>query len=627
MNKNLTRTRSSEPAVPAAGQRSHTPAKPEASADGSLAHARTRRGYTLIEMIISTGAATVLLGGLMSTIVVANRAWSPDLKPAIKAEASGLTRQLGIDLKSALYFTERTSAAVTFAVPDRNSDGQPEKLRYAWSETAGDPLTVSLNGGTAQVVVADVQTFNMDFLLRNVVAPVIPVSGQNQSIVFISETEGGKGGLVDRGDLAKEDQARIDAIESWGFTVSVLSGYASDNDWAAGLDDAAAVYVPGSVDDREISKRLYYENIGVVFETSTLSDETRFSTRSSTPTTSQIDLENTNHYITSTLTPGLVSIAKSSQPLLAIEPAFCPDLEVLARSTASTYTASLAVLEANARTSSNDSVPARRVLLPWGANAPPFDELTDAALTIMERSITWAAKLDDSAVRRRVLYFVENIAAHDAREFDRKIMFESAGLEVRRLNRSTDSDVIAKEIFSSNAIYIPAYLKTDNLLAAVNDTGIGIVAEGLDWTVPLGFSTDLVKTDVIDLNIKEKDHKILAGFSGDTITMTTGSVTLVTPGGDLAKGAVTILETSSSGKGSALPAVVVIEKGGVRADGTTSSGRRTLIPYDNTLRANLTSDGYRLIQQAVDWTAQQPEVVVESFSSQSFSSFLKSLSR
>ncbi|MBL6706320.1 MAG: hypothetical protein ISQ06_09425 [Planctomycetaceae bacterium] len=46
----------------------------------------TRHGYTLLEMAISTGATTVLLSGLMSTIAVANRAWNPDLKPAMPTE-------------------------------------------------------------------------------------------------------------------------------------------------------------------------------------------------------------------------------------------------------------------------------------------------------------------------------------------------------------------------------------------------------------------------------------------------------------------------------------------------------------------------------------------------------------
>ncbi len=44
---------------------------------------------------------------------------------------------------------------------DRDSDGQPDALCYAWSGISGDPLTVRLNIGMAQAIVAHVQNFNM----------------------------------------------------------------------------------------------------------------------------------------------------------------------------------------------------------------------------------------------------------------------------------------------------------------------------------------------------------------------------------------------------------------------------------------------------------------------------------
>ncbi len=578
-----------------------------------------RRGYTLLEMVISTGAATVLLGGMMSTIVVANRAWSPDLKPAIKTEASGLTRQLGIDLKSALYFTERTATAATFAVPDRDSDGQPELLRYAWSGTGGDPLTVALNGGTAQVVVADVQTFNMDFLLRTVTAPVIPATGQNTSIVFISEGDGGKGGVVDRADLDKEDQDRVDAIESWGFTVSTLSNDASDADWASQLDNAAAVYVPGSVESDDVSKKLYSATVGVVFESSSLRDESGYSLEKDLSSSTDIDLENTSHYITSTLSPGSTQIVKSSQPLLALVPGLGPDLEVLARSSSNEYHASLAVLEANARTRQDAPTPARRVLLPWGDDSTSFDLLTDSALTIMERSITWAAGLDDSPTRRRVLYFVDDVTSPHVFDFDRKIMFESAGLEVRLLNQTTDAETLADEIANSSAIYLTIRASTDLLLSAVQNVSQGIMTEGLDWIVPLGFSSGMTKSAAKTLDIVEKDHPIMAGIHGNSVTVMSSNIQPLIPNGTMANGLTTILEIPGKGKGSAAPVVVTVETGAQRVDDTDSPGRRTLVPHYSTRRSDLTADGYQIFQQAMDWTASQPEpVAVEASPAQSF---------
>lgn len=585
----------------------------------------TRRGYTLLEMIISTGAATVLLGGLMSTIVVANRAWSPDLKPVIKTEASGLTRQLSIDLKSALYFTERTSTAVTFAVPDRDSDGQPELLRYAWSGTVGDPLTVSLNGGTAEPLVADVSTLNLSFLTRSVIAPVIPVSGQNQTIVFITEEEGDSDGSVDLADLPTEDQQRVAAIESWGFTVATLSAEASDTDWNARVGDAAAIYVPGSVESDDLTKRLYYTNVGVVFESSSLRDESGFSTKKDLSTSTDIDLENASHYITSTLSPGSTQIVKSSQPLLALVPGLGPDLEVLARSSSNEYSASLAVLETNGRTRHDDPVPARRVLLPWGDDSTSFEQLTDAALTIMERSITWAAGLDDSPTRRRVLYFVDDATAPHIYDFDRKIMFESAGLEVRLLNQSTDADTLADEIANSSAVYLTIRASTDLLRSAVQNIPQGVMTEGLDWIVPLGFSSGMTKSAAQTLDVVATDHPIMAGITGNSVTVMSSNIQPLIPNGTMANGLTTILELPAKGKGSGAPVVVTIEIGAQRIDDSGSPGRRTLVPQYNTRRSDLTADGYQIFQQAMDWTAAKPDdAAVQSSESSSLERFIRS---
>jgi hypothetical protein len=587
-----------------------------------------RRGYTLLEMVISTGAATVLLGGLMSTIVVANRAWSPDLKPAIKTEASSLTRQLSIDLRSALAFTDRTATAATFTVPDRDSDGQPEVLRYAWSGTSGDPLTVSLNGGTAQVVVADVQTFNMDYLLRSVTAPVIPTSGQNVTVVYLSEKDGGKGGEVDAKSLHSDDEKRIKKIESWGFTVFVLSGNASTADWATQLNKAAAVYVPGSVADDQISKRLYDATVGVVFETASLRDESGFGQKMSSSSATDIDLENTNHFITAALSSGLLKVTSKVQPLIALKRNLGPDVQVLARGLTDSYAVSLAVLEAGARTHRADPVPGRRVILPWGANLTPFDDLTNEALTIMLRSITWAAKLDDSAALRRILYLVKDEYSFSTQDYDRKIMFEAAGFEVRLLNQSTASDVLTKEISESSALYLSSDTDPGVLFRSVNNVSQGIMTDSPVWTVALGFSEDVTPATVLSLKITDPNHPIVSGLGDRSVNIVNRDLLTVVPGDKTANGLTTVLETSSSGKGSARDVVVTIENGERRIDDSNSPGRRTLTPFYTALRADFTADGYTMMQQALAWTASQPEVVVvESSGSSSFSKFLQSLSK
>jgi hypothetical protein len=133
-----------------------------------------RAGYTLLELIISSGAASIVLLGLMSSIVIANKAWDPALDPVQQLQASEAAHQIANDARFALSFTERTSNALTITVPDRDSDGQPETVRYAWSGSAGDPLTVEYNGQSAQTLISNVQTLNLAYLTRDVTGSIVP---------------------------------------------------------------------------------------------------------------------------------------------------------------------------------------------------------------------------------------------------------------------------------------------------------------------------------------------------------------------------------------------------------------------------------------------------------------------
>ncbi len=124
-----------------------------------------RVGMTLVEMVTSMSILCVLVVAMGSAILISTRA----LEVSAAAEtddAEKVRLRLIADLQTALSFSEQTATAATFTVPDRDSDGQPETLRYAWSGTLGDPLTYSYNDGNAITLAADVQQFNLTYLLR-----------------------------------------------------------------------------------------------------------------------------------------------------------------------------------------------------------------------------------------------------------------------------------------------------------------------------------------------------------------------------------------------------------------------------------------------------------------------------
>lgn len=118
---------------------------------------------TLVELTVSTVAATILIGGMASAVLLATHAL-----PANSAGLNGLVDtanvidQLAAELHGAVAVQLVTGREIRFEVPDRNSDGLPELVRYGWAGTAGDPLYRQYNGGTRVVVLDDVGAFELE---------------------------------------------------------------------------------------------------------------------------------------------------------------------------------------------------------------------------------------------------------------------------------------------------------------------------------------------------------------------------------------------------------------------------------------------------------------------------------
>lgn len=123
-----------------------------------------RRGATLVELVVSMAAATILMGGLASAVVLATRAL-PENRGVLEnvTAASQVGQQLAADLSGAITIVSRSARVIEFQVPDRNGDAAPETIRYAWSGTAGDPLFRQYNGNSAVAVLDNVGLFQLDY--------------------------------------------------------------------------------------------------------------------------------------------------------------------------------------------------------------------------------------------------------------------------------------------------------------------------------------------------------------------------------------------------------------------------------------------------------------------------------
>lgn len=148
---------------------------------------RRHGGFTLAEVVAALGIMTILLGAIGSALIVAIRAL-PNGSSPLEAVARGgsALEQIASELHTATAVAAASDKVIEFSVPDRSGDGAPESIRYAWSGTAGDPLTRSYNGGAATDFVPGVHDFDLAYRLvtHSEERPVDTESGETLLISY-----------------------------------------------------------------------------------------------------------------------------------------------------------------------------------------------------------------------------------------------------------------------------------------------------------------------------------------------------------------------------------------------------------------------------------------------------------
>lgn len=132
----------------------------------------SHRAMTLLELTISLTILAMVMLAAQSALMVSAKAIPDGRSNASRQVAtSNALDMLASELQYATAVTTMTSTQVVFTVPDRSGDGQPETIGYAWSGTAGAPLTRTLNNGSAINVADSVQQFQLTFDKRAVALP------------------------------------------------------------------------------------------------------------------------------------------------------------------------------------------------------------------------------------------------------------------------------------------------------------------------------------------------------------------------------------------------------------------------------------------------------------------------
>ena len=134
---------------------------------------KSRRGYTLLELVITTPLMALLLAGMAASIGLVTRAMpTANTESSAALAIAAACEQLVSDLSYATTITSRSATSLQFACADRDGDGDTETVQYVWSGVAGAPWTRSLNGGTAQTLVPTVHQLTLSYNTRT-----DPVSG------------------------------------------------------------------------------------------------------------------------------------------------------------------------------------------------------------------------------------------------------------------------------------------------------------------------------------------------------------------------------------------------------------------------------------------------------------------
>jgi hypothetical protein len=117
---------------------------------------------TLIElsMAVALSSGVALAIGLvvrqMSGAVI-----SIEKRSESQAEAALALHRLRSELRQAAQIVTLGSTKITFEHPDVTGDGQPDLVSYSWANVAGQPLSRTVNGGTAESLVASCTVFRL----------------------------------------------------------------------------------------------------------------------------------------------------------------------------------------------------------------------------------------------------------------------------------------------------------------------------------------------------------------------------------------------------------------------------------------------------------------------------------
>ncbi|MFI4873192.1 MAG: PilW family protein [Phycisphaerales bacterium JB061] len=107
-----------------------------------------RRGFTLIELVVSLSVVGILMTAIGSSIVISTKTLPTAGGFAEMQTAAGKSLTLlGNDIRLAGSVTMPNVRTLNLRLPDQDGDTSPEAVVYQWSGAAGTAFTREFNGG------------------------------------------------------------------------------------------------------------------------------------------------------------------------------------------------------------------------------------------------------------------------------------------------------------------------------------------------------------------------------------------------------------------------------------------------------------------------------------------------
>ncbi len=156
--------------------------------------AKSRHGFSLVELLISTLIASIIVAGMQGTIFLTLRSVpDPNGIASTTLRASHIIDQLITELQTAIYVTERSPTTIGFVVPDRDNDGIGERVRYAWNGIPGGPLTRQYNSGTIIRLAEEVDFLSLTPSFKSVSETFPSVSVEDATESLLADLNGTNG--------------------------------------------------------------------------------------------------------------------------------------------------------------------------------------------------------------------------------------------------------------------------------------------------------------------------------------------------------------------------------------------------------------------------------------------------